>query len=163
MQKNYKLDLKNGYYLFKLEKLLEDKKISKNKVIRETNIDFKVLKRIWSGNLTRIDITILAKLLKTVNMISASLTVIFLFSFHFNNCCNTIATSLHFRLIIKYRNTRKCDRYPNHRKDRLLCNSRPHDKQGTQHSNDRKDGVKDHFVGAVQIWLLFAEDKYCKN
>ena len=62
MQKNYKLDLKNGYYLFKLEKLLEDKKISKNKVIRETNIDFKVLKRIWSGNLTRIDITILAKL-----------------------------------------------------------------------------------------------------
>lgn len=62
MQKNYTLDLKNGYYLFKLEKLLEDKKISKNKVIRETNIDFKVLKRIWSGNLTRIDITILAKL-----------------------------------------------------------------------------------------------------
>ncbi len=62
MQKNYKLDLKNGYYLFKLEQLLEDKKISKNKVIRETNIDFKVLKRIWSGNLTRIDITILAKL-----------------------------------------------------------------------------------------------------
>lgn len=62
MQKNYKLDLENGYYIFKLEQLLKDKKISKNKVIRETNIDFKVLKRIWSGNLTRIDITILAKL-----------------------------------------------------------------------------------------------------
>ena len=62
MNKIYKVDFMNGYYLFKLEQLLEDKKISKNKVIRETNIDFKVLKRIWSGNLTRIDITILAKL-----------------------------------------------------------------------------------------------------
>ena len=48
MEKVYKVKLENGHILFKLEKLLEDKHISKNKIMRDTNTDFKVLKRIWT-------------------------------------------------------------------------------------------------------------------
>ena len=62
MNKLYKVDFMNGYYLFKLEQLLEDKKISKNKIMRDTNTDFKVLKRIGTGELERIDIAVLARL-----------------------------------------------------------------------------------------------------
>ena len=62
MEKVYKLELDNGYYLFKLEKILADKKISKNKIMRDTNTDFKVLKRLWSGDLSKVDIIVLARL-----------------------------------------------------------------------------------------------------
>lgn len=62
MNKIYKVDFMNGYYLFKPEQLLEDKKISKNKIMRDTNTDFKVLKRIGTGELERIDIAVLARL-----------------------------------------------------------------------------------------------------
>ncbi len=62
MEKIYKVNFENGYYLFKLEKLLADKKISKNKIMRDTNTDFKVLKRLGHGELARIDITVLARL-----------------------------------------------------------------------------------------------------
>ena len=62
MNKIYKVDFMNGYYLFKLEQLLEDKKISKNKIMRDTNTDFKVLKRIGTGELERIDIAVLSRL-----------------------------------------------------------------------------------------------------
>ena len=62
MNKIYKVDFMNGYYLFKLEQLLEDKKISKNKIMRDTNTDFKDLKRIGTGELERIDIAVLARL-----------------------------------------------------------------------------------------------------
>lgn len=62
MGKVYRINFENGYYLFKLEQLLEDKKISKNKIMRDTNTDFKVLKRLGTGDLARIDITIIARL-----------------------------------------------------------------------------------------------------
>ena len=62
MEKIYKIDYENGYYLFKLEKILDDKHISKNKIMRDTNTDFKVLQRLWSGDIERIDITVLARL-----------------------------------------------------------------------------------------------------
>lgn len=62
MNKVYKIKFENGYYLFKLEKILADKKISKNKIMRDTNTDFKVLKRLWSGDIERVDITVLARL-----------------------------------------------------------------------------------------------------
>lgn len=62
MEKVYKVKLENGHILFKLEKLLEDKHISKNKIMRDTNTDFKVLKRIWTGEIERIDLTVLARL-----------------------------------------------------------------------------------------------------
>lgn len=62
MDRIYKLEIENGYYLFKLEKILHDKKISINKLMRDTNTDFKVLKRIMTGNLVRIDIIVIARL-----------------------------------------------------------------------------------------------------
>ena len=62
MNKIYKIDYDNGYYLFKLEKVLEDKNISINRVMRDTNTDFKVIKRLSTGNLERIDITVIARL-----------------------------------------------------------------------------------------------------
>ena len=54
--------IENGYYLFKLEQLLKNKKISINKIMRDTNTDFKVIKRIMNGEIVRIDMTVLARL-----------------------------------------------------------------------------------------------------
>ena len=52
----------NGYYLFKLEDLLKNKNISINKLMRDTNTDFKVLKRLMTGELLRFDIYVIARL-----------------------------------------------------------------------------------------------------
>ena len=57
-----KVNIENGYYLFKLEDILKNKNISINKLIRDTNTDFKVIKRILTGDLVRIDIFVLARL-----------------------------------------------------------------------------------------------------
>ena len=57
-----KVEIENGYYLFKLEDILKNRKISINKVIRDTNTDFKVLKRILTGELIRFDIFVIARL-----------------------------------------------------------------------------------------------------
>ena len=46
-----KLKVENGYYLFKLDDILKAKNISINKLMRDTDTDFKVIKRIMSGNL----------------------------------------------------------------------------------------------------------------
>lgn len=56
------VQIENGIYLFKLGKLLEEKKISINKLMRETETDFKVIKRLITGDLVRIDIIVLARL-----------------------------------------------------------------------------------------------------
>lgn len=52
----------NGYYIFKLEDLLKSKNISKNKLMKDTNTDFKVLQRIFLGDVVRIDINVIARL-----------------------------------------------------------------------------------------------------
>ena len=57
-----KVQIENGYYLFKLEKLLKDRNISINKLMRDTNTDFKVIKRLISGDLVWVDIIVLARL-----------------------------------------------------------------------------------------------------
>jgi len=57
-----KVQIENGHYLFKLEKLLSEKNISINKLMRDTNTDFKVIKRIMNGTMVRIDIIVLARL-----------------------------------------------------------------------------------------------------
>lgn len=62
MNKIKKIHIENGYFLFKLEKLLFDKEISINKLMRDTNTDFKVIKRLMSGDVTRIDTNVLARL-----------------------------------------------------------------------------------------------------
>ena len=61
--KNVKqVEIEQGTYLFKLGKLLEEHNVSINKLIRDTNTDFKVIKRLMTGELVRIDIFVLARL-----------------------------------------------------------------------------------------------------
>ena len=62
-----KLDIEKGVYLFKLDDILKKKNISINKLMRETNTDFKVLKRIMTGELVRFDIFVVARLCDYLN------------------------------------------------------------------------------------------------
>lgn len=62
-----KVNIENGYYVFKLEDILQKKKISINKLMRDTNTDFKVLKRILTGDLVRFDIFVMARLCDYLN------------------------------------------------------------------------------------------------
>ncbi len=57
-----KVNVENGCYLFKLDDLLNSSNLSKNKVMRDTNTDFKVLQRIINGDLTKIDVMVFARL-----------------------------------------------------------------------------------------------------
>ena len=57
-----KINIEHGYYLFKLESILKEKNISINKLMRDTNTDFKVIKRLMTGDLTKIDIIVLARI-----------------------------------------------------------------------------------------------------
>ena len=62
-----KLEIENGVYLFKLRDLLEDRHISINRLMRDTNTDFKVLKRLLTGELVRFDIFVIARLCDYLN------------------------------------------------------------------------------------------------
>lgn len=54
--------VEHGTYYFKLEEVLKKKGLSKNQLVKDTNTDFKVIKRLASGNIVRIDIYVLARL-----------------------------------------------------------------------------------------------------
>ena len=62
-----KLQVESGMYVFKLEDVLKSKNISINKLMRDTNTDFKVLKRMMTGELVRIDIFVMARLCDYLN------------------------------------------------------------------------------------------------
>ena len=62
-----KIKIEDGYYIFKLDDLLKNNNISINKLMRDTNTDFKVLKRYITGDLIRIDIFVLARLCNYFN------------------------------------------------------------------------------------------------
>ena len=62
-----KIKIENGYYIFKLEDLLKKNNISINQVMRDTNTDFKVLKRLMTGELVRFDIFVIARLCNYFN------------------------------------------------------------------------------------------------
>lgn len=57
-----KLNTENSYYLFKLDDILAKKKISINKIMKETNTDFKVIKRIINGDLVKLDVFVISRL-----------------------------------------------------------------------------------------------------
>lgn len=59
--------IENGYYLFKLSDILYNKRISINKLMRDTNTDFKVIKRLMTGELVKVDIFVLARLCDYLN------------------------------------------------------------------------------------------------
>ena len=62
-----KIRIEGGTYLFKLEDILHSRKISMNKLIKDTNTDFKVIKRMITGDLVRFDIFVLARLCNYFN------------------------------------------------------------------------------------------------
>ena len=62
MKRVRKIEIEKGHYLLKLEQLLIDRNISINKLMRDTNTDFKVLKRIMTGDLVRFDIFVITRL-----------------------------------------------------------------------------------------------------
>lgn len=62
-----KFNMENGYYLFKLDDILKEKNISINKLMRDTNTDFKVIKRLISGELLRMDIIVIARICDYLN------------------------------------------------------------------------------------------------
>ena len=59
-----KVKILNGYYTFKLDDLLKRNNISINKLSRDTNTDFTVIKRYFDPNkyaTTRLDLFVLAR------------------------------------------------------------------------------------------------------
>ena len=62
-----KVDIEGGYYLFKLNDMLNKRNISKNKLMRETNTDFKVIQRVVNGELIKLDIIVLARICNFLN------------------------------------------------------------------------------------------------
>ena len=67
LDKIYKVKNENGYYIFKLNSMLEKRNVTKNHVIETKNIDFNSMQRLATGNLTRVDLTIIAKLCNELN------------------------------------------------------------------------------------------------
>lgn len=68
------LNVENGTYIFKLKDVLESKNISINKLMRDTNTDFKVIKRLINGEIIKIDIYVLARI---CNYLNCNITDIF--------------------------------------------------------------------------------------
>lgn len=66
-KKHVKINVEGGTYIFKLEKLLADRNITKSKLINDTGTDFKVIKRLATGEIVRIDIYVLARLCNYLN------------------------------------------------------------------------------------------------
>ena len=62
-----KINIEKGEYLFHLDDILKDRNISINRLMRDTNTDFKVLKRMITGELVRIDIFVIARLCDYLN------------------------------------------------------------------------------------------------
>lgn len=62
-----KVNIEKGYYEFKLADILKRKNISINKLMKDTNTDYKVIKRIINGELLRVDIIVLARLCDYLN------------------------------------------------------------------------------------------------
>lgn len=61
-KKHVKISVDGGTYTFKLEQLLADKGITKSRLINDTGTDFKVVKRLATGEIVRIDIYVLARI-----------------------------------------------------------------------------------------------------
>ena len=56
-----KYELENGYYLYKLGDMLEQKGIHVNKLVEDTHTDFKIVKKYVNGEIMRPDIFVLAR------------------------------------------------------------------------------------------------------
>ena len=57
-----KFEVEGGYYLFKLGKVLKDRNITMNKLLMDTNTEFIVIKRLVSGELSRLDLSVISRI-----------------------------------------------------------------------------------------------------
>ena len=62
-----KISLEKGYYLFKLDDILKQRNISINKIARDIETDYRVIKRMLTGDLIELDMIIIAKLCNYLN------------------------------------------------------------------------------------------------
>ena len=62
-----KIKYKNGYYLFKLGKVLKENNITMNKIIEDLDIEYIVIKRLSTGNLQRLDLSVIARICNYLN------------------------------------------------------------------------------------------------
>lgn len=58
----YKIAVENGYYIFKLQTLLNELDKSRYAIAKDLPLEYKVLNRYVRGNLTRFDAHIIAKI-----------------------------------------------------------------------------------------------------
>lgn len=58
----HKIVCENGYYLFKLESLLEEMGKTKYSISKELPLEYKVINRYAHGDLSRFDATVIAKI-----------------------------------------------------------------------------------------------------
>lgn len=66
-RKIVKVKTENGYWLFKLGKVLDDKSISNNKIMRDTNTKHDTLMGYVQGTLKRVDIDVLDRFCRYLN------------------------------------------------------------------------------------------------
>ena len=62
LEKIYTVDCQEGHYEFKLNSMLDKRQKTKNSVRVKKSIDFNTMNRLITGNLTRIDLDVIAKL-----------------------------------------------------------------------------------------------------
>ncbi len=62
LEKIYTVDCQEGHYEFKLNSVLDKKHVTKNSIVVKKSIDFNTMQRLITGNLTRIDLDVIAKL-----------------------------------------------------------------------------------------------------
>ena len=67
LEKVYRVQCEDGYYLFKLNSLLDKENVTKNSIIEKKDIDFNSMQRLIKGDLTRVDLSIIAKLCNELN------------------------------------------------------------------------------------------------
>ena len=62
LEKIYRVKCEDGHFIFKLNSVLSEKNVTKNSIIHKKTIDFNSMQRLIKGDLTRIDLNIIAKL-----------------------------------------------------------------------------------------------------
>ncbi len=62
MDRVKEVSVEYGCYRFKLEKILHEKNISMNRLMKAANTDFKVIQRLRDGILQRIDLEVLDRI-----------------------------------------------------------------------------------------------------
>jgi len=58
----YKIVVENGYYIFRLQTLLDKMEMSRYAIAKDLPLEYKVLNRYVKGNISRFDANVIAKI-----------------------------------------------------------------------------------------------------